>query len=80
MPNQGIRIVDERAHKESPVKVSIMITAYNHEKFIAQALDSVLMQKTDFDYEIIIGEDCSTDKTRDILIDYQIKDTQKKWC
>jgi len=77
MPNQGIRIVDERAHKESPVKVSIMITAYNHEKFIAQALDSVLMQKTDFDYEIIIGEDCSTDKTRDILIDYQIRYPEK---
>jgi glycosyltransferase involved in cell wall biosynthesis len=47
-----------------------MIT-YNHERFIAQAIESVLMQKVNFDYEIIIGEDHSTDKTRAIVIDYQ---------
>lgn len=47
-----------------------MIT-YNHQEFIAKALDSILMQKTNFDYEIVIGEDCSTDKTRDIVIDYR---------
>jgi len=49
-----------------------MIT-YNHDKFIAQALDSVLMQKVNFPYEIIIGEDCSTDSTRNILINYKNK-------
>ncbi len=53
------------------MKVSVAMVTYNHEKFIAKALDSVLMQKTNFDYELVIGEDCSTDKTRDILIDYQ---------
>jgi len=47
-----------------------MIT-YNHAQFIAQALDSVLMQQVNFDYEIVIGEDCSTDATREILIRYQ---------
>ncbi|MBW4603172.1 MAG: glycosyltransferase [Calothrix sp. FI2-JRJ7] len=47
-----------------------MIT-YNHEQFIVQALESVLMQQVNFDYEIVIGEDCSTDNTRDILIRYQ---------
>ena len=47
-----------------------MIT-YNHEKFIAQAIDSVLMQQTTFDYELVIGEDCSTDGTRAIVVDYQ---------
>ena len=47
-----------------------MIT-YNHEKYISKALDSILMQKTNFSYEIVIGEDCSTDKTRDILINYK---------
>jgi glycosyltransferase involved in cell wall biosynthesis len=49
-----------------------MIT-YNHEKFIAQAIDGVLMQKTNFDFTLIIGEDFSTDNTRQICIDYQTK-------
>lgn len=47
--------------------------AYNHESFIAQAIDSVLMQQVNFEYEIVIGEDCSIDKTRDILKSYSYK-------
>lgn len=43
---------------------------YNHEQYIKQALDSVLTQQTDFDVEIVIGEDCSTDNTRAIVVDY----------
>jgi glycosyltransferase involved in cell wall biosynthesis len=54
-------------------KGSICIFAYNHEKFIAQAIESVLIQKTNFDYEVVIGEDCSSDRTREIVIDYQKK-------
>ncbi len=49
-----------------------MIT-YNHENYITQALESILMQKCDFNFEIVIGEDCSTDKTREILLGYKIK-------
>jgi glycosyltransferase involved in cell wall biosynthesis len=56
---------------DSPIKVSVAMITYNHEKFIAKALDSVLMQETSFDYEIIIGEDRSIDDTRSIVIDYQ---------
>ena len=52
------------------VKVSVCIQTYNHEPFIAQALDSVLTQETDFDYEIILGEDESQDGTREICIEY----------
>jgi len=59
------------------VKVSVSITAYNHEKFIAQAIESVLMQETDFDYEIIIGEDDSTDRTREIVKAYYEKYPEK---
>jgi glycosyltransferase involved in cell wall biosynthesis len=44
--------------------------AYNHERYLAAALDSVLMQRTDFDYEIVIGEDCSTDDTRSVALQY----------
>lgn len=57
----------------SPPKVSVSIITYNHERFIAKAIDSVLQQQTDFDYEIIIGDDCSTDNTREILKQYQQK-------
>ncbi|MBX6362195.1 MAG: glycosyltransferase, partial [Acidobacterium ailaaui] len=53
--------------------VSVLMITYNHERYIAQAIDSVLMQKTNFDYEIVIGEDCSTDRTREIVIEYKAK-------
>lgn len=55
------------------MKLSVWVTAFNHEKYISQCLDSVLMQKTDFDYEIILGEDCSKDKTREIVKSYKEK-------
>ena len=53
------------------MKVSVLTITYNHEKYIAQAIESVLMQEVNFDYELVIGEDCSTDKTREIVVDYQ---------
>jgi glycosyltransferase involved in cell wall biosynthesis len=52
------------------MKLSVMMITYNHERFIAQALESILAQRLTFDYEIVVGEDCSTDRTRDILIDF----------
>jgi glycosyltransferase involved in cell wall biosynthesis len=52
------------------VKLSVMMITYNHERFIAQALESVLAQRVDFEYEIVVGEDCSTDGTRAILADF----------
>lgn len=54
-------------------KVSIICTAYNHEKFIAQALDGFLMQKTDFPFEILINDDASPDNTANIIREYQAK-------
>jgi glycosyltransferase involved in cell wall biosynthesis len=53
-------------------KVSICMVTYNHQPFISQAIDSVLMQKTDFEYELIIGEDCSTDETLTIVQAYSV--------
>ena len=44
---------------------------YNHEKFIHTAIDSILMQKTNFTFEIVVGDDCSTDKTQEILLNYK---------
>jgi len=48
-------------------KVSILIVTHDHEKYIAQAVASALQQEVNFEYEIVIGEDCSTDHTREIL-------------
>ena len=53
--------------------VSICMITYNHEEFISEAIEGVLMQKTNFPLELIISEDCSTDKTREICIEYQQK-------
>lgn len=49
------------------IKVSVVIYCFNQEKYIEQAVKSVLMQKVDFPYEIIISDDASTDSTPDIL-------------
>jgi glycosyltransferase involved in cell wall biosynthesis len=62
---------------EMNIVVSICMITYNHEKYIAQAIDSVLMQKSNFDYEIVIGEDCSTDRTREIVLEYKVKHPDK---
>lgn len=53
------------------ILVSICCITYNHEKYIAQNIESYLMQETSFKFEIIIGEDCSTDNTLKILQAYQ---------
>lgn len=51
--------------------VSVCCITYNHAQFLIQAIESVLMQQTDFDVELVIGEDCSTDITRNIAQKYE---------
>ncbi len=51
--------------------LSVLFITYDHERYVRRALDSVLMQKTDFDFEIVVGEDHSTDSTRQILDEYK---------
>lgn len=58
-------------------KVAIVITTYNLEKYIKKAIQSVLSQKTRFDYRIIIADDASTDGTISILKEYQNKYPKK---
>jgi len=60
---------------ESVLKINVIVTAYNHEKYISQCLESVLEQRGDFQFEIIIGDDCSTDNTRKIIDKFQQKAT-----
>jgi len=63
--------------KEQIPLVSVYMITYNHAPFISQALESVLEQKTNFDYQIVIGDDCSTDGTCEIIVEYQKKYLRK---
>lgn len=60
-----------------PPKVSVCMITYNHEAYVAQAIESVMRQKTNFGYELVIGEDFSTDNTRQIVKRFQKKYPQK---
>jgi len=53
--------------------ISVCVITFNHEKFIKECLDSILSQKVNFAYQIVVGEDCSIDRTRAIMRDYQKK-------
>lgn len=54
----------------SEIKVSIFSITYNHEKYISHAIESFLMQKTNFKFEIVIADDASTDNNQSIIKDY----------
>jgi len=60
------------ADDQAPL-VSVATIAYNVERFLAQCIESVLNQRTSFRVELVIGEDCSTDNTRAIALEYQKK-------
>jgi glycosyltransferase involved in cell wall biosynthesis len=52
--------------EELSPKVSVSFITYNQRRYVAQAIESVLMQQTLFSYELVISDDCSTDGTREI--------------
>ncbi|MCB9364247.1 MAG: glycosyltransferase [Flavobacteriales bacterium] len=61
----------------SNVKVSVCIQTYNHENYIRKCLDGAINQITNFDYEILLGEDDSSDNTRNICLEYLEKHKKK---
>lgn len=69
-PIPHTEISDQSVMAIKPV-VSVVMITYNHGPYIADAIEGVISQKTGFPIEIIIGEDCSTDNTRRIVLDYQ---------
>lgn len=71
-----IEVSDTAKLCKHPV-VSVQMITYNHEPFIQQAIEGVMMQQTDFEFELVIGEDCSQDKTREICLEYQKRYSDK---
>ena len=57
--------------KDKKPIVSVAVITYNMAEYLPQLLDSILIQKVDFPYEIIVEDDCSPDHTREILLQYQ---------
>lgn len=57
--------------------ITIIMPSYNKEKYIKEAIDSVLMQKTDYSWQIIVADDCSTDRTVEIVKEYRQKYPEK---
>lgn len=55
------------------ILLSVRLVTYNHEKFISSAIEGALMQRTKFPFEIVVGEDCSTDSTAAIIESYRAK-------
>lgn len=66
-------ITQQKMAENDGTAVTVICITYNHEKFIAQALDSFLMQKTNFKFKVFVGEDCGPDKTADIVREYAEK-------
>lgn len=56
---------------KTDIAVSIAVITYNMQGYLKQLLDSILMQKTNFKYEIVVDDDHSPDNSREILLDYQ---------
>jgi len=59
------------------MKLTICMITYNHALYISQAIESIISQETNFKYELVIADDCSTDTTRDICIEYKKKYPEK---
>jgi glycosyltransferase involved in cell wall biosynthesis len=55
---------------EKTPKVSVCVITYNQEKYIRQCLQSIVDQETDFEFEVLVGDDCSTDGTRGIVREF----------
>ena len=54
-------------------KVSVVVATYNQEKYIRHTLESIVSQKVNFDFEVLVGDDCSTDKNAEIIKEYAEK-------
>ena len=65
--------VEELEQQDNEVMVTVVCVTYNHEKYIGEALESFVRQKTNFRFQVYVGEDCSPDNTRAIVREYAEK-------
>ena len=68
-----INIMEKKTTKTNDILLSVCLVTFNHEFFIEKVIESVVNQATSFFFELVIGEDCSTDKTREICEKYEEK-------
>ncbi|WP_373938106.1 glycosyltransferase [Vibrio kanaloae] len=59
--------------EKNDIKVSVCVVTYNQKDYISECIESIISQEANFKYEVIIGDDCSTDGTRDLIVSYQKK-------
>lgn len=59
-----------RETQARPPKVSVCVITYNQERYIRKCLQSLVEQQTNFDFEVIVGDDCSTDGTRAVVEEF----------
>ena len=69
-------IIESTDIVKKPV-ISVIVITYNHEKYLRQCLDNIIAQEVDVPYEIIIGEDCSVDRTPEICKEYRSRYPEK---
>ncbi len=70
--NPILEFSDPAVMAKTPL-ISVKTITYNHEAYIARAIEGIVCQKTNFPFELVIAEDCSTDRTREIIFEYQKK-------
>lgn len=70
--NDLVEVSDVDRLVEKP-RLSVLMITYNHATYLAEAIEGVVSQQCDFPFELIIGEDASTDETRQIALDYQLR-------
>ena len=68
--NDLMEVSDAARLVKSPL-VSVLMVAYNHADYLAYAIEGVISQQCDFSFELVIGEDASSDETKEIALDYQ---------
>jgi glycosyltransferase involved in cell wall biosynthesis len=71
MPDSITKVITSRQPSAPPPRVSVAMITYNHEKYIEQSVKSVMMQQADFPFELVLSDDCSTDRTREIVVGLQ---------
>lgn len=66
-----VKKVLDMQHRTDKITLAVYMIAYNHSSYIAKAVESVMMQQTNLEYKLFIGEDCSTDDTREICLKFK---------